>query len=456
MTTSPLSMPHAGLEAARARPDETGGPACEAVPVDLVVIGAGQAGLSAGYHLRRRGFVPALGAEEETTSRGEDDVSRPEGVGAEDMTSRAGDDVSRSHGAGTYVILDAEDGPGGAWRHRWRSLRMATVNNIYDLPGMAQPEVDPQAPSVDVLPAYFADYERTLHLGVLRPVKVREVRRANDDPYGRLLVASDAGTFAARAVINATGTWTKPFWPYYPGQESFRGRQLHVADYVSAQEFAGRHVVVVGGGISAVQLLEEISHVAKTTWVTRREPVWRDEDFDPEAGRRAVALVEERVRQGLPPLSVVSVTGLIWRPELRAAAERGVLDRHPMFTRIEPDGVRMADGSFQPADVILWATGFRAALDHLRPLHLRGRGGGITMDGTQVADEPRLHLIGYGPSSSTVGANRAGREAVTRILTHLRSGDDGGSAVGPDAAGASQGDGRNARARTLVGAGVER
>jgi len=147
------------------------------------------------------------------------------------------------------------------------------------------------------------------------------------------------------------------------------------------------------------------------------------------------------------------VTGLIWRPELRAAAERGVLDRHPMFTRIEPDGVRMADASFQPADVILWATGFRAALDHLRPMHLRGRGGGITMDGTQVADEPRLHLIGYGPSSSTVGANRAGREAVTRILDHLRKGGDAGSAVGHDVGAA---DGPDAGAQALVGAGVER
>lgn len=444
MTSTPDQLPRAraGSRDAHVRlaqaPGATDG---AAVPVDVVVIGAGQAGLSAGYHLRRRGFVAAFGARE-------------------DMRSRGGDDVSRE--AATYAILDAEDGPGGAWRHRWRSLRMATVNNIYDLPGMTQPEVDPCEPSVDVLPAYFADYERTLDLGVVRPVRVQEVRRADDDPHGRLLVTSDAGTFAARAVINATGTWTKPFWPHYPGQETFRGRQLHVADYVSAEEFAGQHVVVVGGGISAVQLLEEISHVATTTWVTRREPVWRDEDFDPEAGRQAVALVEERVRQGLPPLSVVSVTGLIWRPELRAAAERGVLDRHPMFTRIEPDGVRMADGSLRPADAILWATGFRAALDHLRPLRLRGRGGGITMDGTQVAGEPRLHLVGYGPSSSTVGANRAGREAVTRILTHLRRDDDGGSAVGREADSGHQGgsrprgDGGNAGARPLVGAGMER
>jgi hypothetical protein len=115
----------------------------------------------------------------------------------------------------------------------------------------------------------------------------------------------------------------------------------------------------------------------------------------------------------------VSVTGLIWTPALRAAASRGVLERHPMFASIEPGGVRLADGSFQRADVILWATGFRAALDHLSPLHLRQPGGGIVMDGTAVASDRRVHLVGYGPSSSTIGANRAGRAAVTGIVKLL-------------------------------------
>ncbi len=67
------------------------------------------------------------------------------------------------------------------------------------------------------------------------------------------------------------------------------------------------------------------------------------------------------------------------------------------------------------ADVILWCTGWRPSLDHLAPLHLREPGGGITMDGTRVVAEPRLHLVGYGPSASTVGANRAGRQAVREI-----------------------------------------
>ena len=355
--------------------------------VDVLVIGAGQAGLSAAYHLRRRGFEAAS----------------------------AGFDGRR------YAVLDSEAGPGGAWRHRWRSLRMSTVNGISDLPGVAQPEVDPCEASSEFLTRYFGDYERDLGLHIIRPVRVTAVRRHDTDPRGQLLVETDHGSWSTRGLINATGTWTKPFWPIYPGQAGFRGRQLHVADYTSAEEFRGRHVIVVGGGISAVQLLDEISEVTSTSWFTRREPVWREDEFTPQAGHDAVALVEERVRQGLPPQSVVSVTGLIWTPALRAAAERGVLDRRPMFAGIEPDGVRLADGGFLAADVILWATGFRAALDHLAPLHLRSPGGGIAMDGTQVAGEPRVHLVGYGPSSSTIGANRAGRAAVATLARWLGS-----------------------------------
>lgn len=345
--------------------------------VDVLVIGAGQAGLSAAYHLQRRGL--------------------------------------------TFEVLDAEEGPGGAWRHRWRSLRMATVNGISELPGTPVPEVDPDEPSAEFITRYFGDYETQLELAIVRPVRVDGVRREDDDPRGRLRVGTSAGSWTTRAVINATGTWTKPFWPIYPGQESFAGRQLHVADYVSAEEFRGQHVAVVGGGISAVQLLDEISRVTSTSWFTRRDPVWRDTPFDARAGHDAVAMVEDRVARGLPPLSVVSVTGLLWTPSLREAADRGALDRRAMFTEILPEGVRLADGRVHEIDVILWATGFRAALDHLAPLRLRGRGGGITMEGTRVADEPRVHLVGYGPSSSTIGANRAGRAAVRDLVGFLQT-----------------------------------
>lgn len=103
--------------------------------------------------------------------------------------------------------------------------------------------------------------------------------------------------------------------------------------------------------------------------------------------------------------------------------ERGVLVNRPMFSGIVPDGVRWEDGTFQQADVIFWNTGFRSDLEHLAPLGLVNEHGGITMTGrlaTRVASNPRIHLVGYGPSSSTIGANRAGRAAVDELLASLK------------------------------------
>ncbi|MEV5734539.1 NAD(P)-binding domain-containing protein [Streptomyces sp. NPDC052292] len=351
--------------------------------VDVVVIGAGQAGLSSAYHLRRTGFEPER----------------------------------------DFVVLDHSPGPGGAWQFRWPSLTYGKVHGMHSLPGMELTDADPARPSAEVVGAYFDRYEHAFDLRVRRPVDVTAVRPESDGPDGRLLVEASAGDWAARALINATGTWDRPFWPRYPGQETFRGRQLHTARYAGPEEFTGRRVVVVGGGASGTQhLLELAPYAAATTWVTRRPPVFREGPFDQEAGRAAVALVDERVRQGLVPRSVVSVTGLPLNDAVRRGIAEGVLDRRPMFDRIVPDGVEWDDGQRAEADVILWATGFRAALDHLAPLRLREPGGGIRVEGTRATADPRVHLVGYGPSASTVGANRAGRAAV-RDIRRLLAGE---------------------------------
>ncbi|MFE1298094.1 NAD(P)-binding domain-containing protein [Streptomyces sp. NPDC058731] len=349
--------------------------------VEVVVVGAGQAGLSSAYHLRRTGFAPER----------------------------------------DFVVLDHSPAPGGAWQFRWPSLTYGKVHGMHALPGMELTGADPALPSSQVVAEYFAAYERAFDLRVRRPVDVTAVREGAD---GRLLVETSDGAWSPRALINATGTWDRPFWPRYPGQETFRGRQLHTAQYPGPQWFAGRRVVVVGGGASGTQhLLELAPYAAATTWVTRRPPVFREGPFDEDAGRAAVALVEERVRQGLPPRSVVSVTGLPLNDAIRQGLADGVLDRQPMFDRITPEGVAWNDGRHVDADVILWATGFRPAIDHLTPLRLREPGGGIRVEGTRAVADPRIHLVGYGPSASTIGANRAGRAAVRDIRRLLAEQD---------------------------------
>jgi cation diffusion facilitator CzcD-associated flavoprotein CzcO len=365
------------------QPASTPAPALRvALKTDIVVIGAGQAGLSSAYHLKKRGLVPDRG----------------------------------------FVVLDQAPQPGGAWQFRWPSLTLSTVNRIHDLPGMPFSEaVDTDATEVEAsiaVPRYFAAYEKTFDLPVYRPVKVTVVC----DRGERLRIETDRGNFSARGVINATGTWETAYIPEYPGADRFMGRQLHTKDYRTAGEFAGKHVIVVGGGISAIQLLDEVSRVTTTTWVTRRPPEFRAGPFTEERGRAAVALVEDRVRRGLPPKSVVSVTGLPVTPAIEAMRARGALNRLPMFSEILEDGVRWPEGTVVRADVILWCTGFRSSLDHLAPLMLREPSGGITMTGrlaTQVAKDPRVHLVGYGPSASTIGANRAGAAAAKELMAFL-------------------------------------
>lgn len=352
----------------------------------MLIIGGGQAGLSAAYFLERFGY---------------------------------GD---------RYLMVDRAPKPGGAWQFRWPTLTLAAANRVHDLPGYGLQEslgTDcDEIPAASGVSEYFADYEGRFGIRVRRPVRVTEVR---PDPRGFRSVFDDGTEVTSTTLINATGTWESPFIPYKPGIDRFAGRQLHTHDYVGPQEFAGRRVLVIGAGISATQLLIEIARNApgvQTFWCSRTPPAFSTEPFTPELGRAAVARVEQRVRAGLPPGSVVSVTGLSETPAIRAARADGILTWLPMFDEITETGVRWHSGDPGPleVDTLFWNTGFRADLEHLAPLNLRNPGGGITMAGrlaTHVAADPRIHLLGYGPSASTIGANRAGRAAAQEIVELL-------------------------------------
>ncbi len=346
--------------------------------LDSIVIGAGQAGLSASFHLQRLGI--------------------------------------------RHLVLDADREPGGAWQHRWDALTMRDVHGVAELPGsLPPPRTEDRANAA--IPAYFTEYEREHALPVIRPAHVDRVQNDAQDPE-TLVVTTGDRSLRSRTLVNATGTWSQPFVPRYPGMEAFAGEQFHTVGYPGPQHFIGKRTLVVGGGASAVQFLGAIAPLTDTIWATRSEPVWRTDDFTPEAGAASVALVEQRVAAGLPPQSVVSVTGLMLREQEREAERLGAYrGRRPMFASVERDGVRWADGTFERVDIILWATGFRPAIAHLAPLHLRSTAGGIQLDrggrGTTAVADARVQLVGYGPSASTIGANRAGRSAAAGVRRYL-------------------------------------
>ncbi|MEU0570431.1 ArsO family NAD(P)H-dependent flavin-containing monooxygenase [Nonomuraea sp. NPDC005983] len=342
-------------------------------PVDVLVIGGGQAGLAAGYYLRRA--------------------------------------------KADFVILDAQERPGGAWQHAWPSLRLFSPAQFSSLPGRMMP-IPPSGgyPSASDTVAYLADYEQRYDLPVIRPTRVRAVRRDGE----HLVVETDAGAWQARIVISATGTWWRPYIPYYPGIRDFQGQQLHTADYRGAEPFQGRRVVVVGGANSAAQILAELSIVADTTWTTLRPPRLLPDEVD---GRALFELATRKARAA-DAESIGDLGDIVAVPPVREARDRGVLKAEPMFTRITPEGVAWPDGTSLTCDAIIWCTGFRPALGHLTPLRLRNRTGIIPTQGTRAVGEPRLHLLGYGdwtgPASATlIGASRTARETVAEIVKQL-------------------------------------
>ncbi len=352
-----------------------------------MVVGGGQAGLAVGYHLRRAGLVP----QEEV------------------------------------VILDDAAAPGGAWPHMWDSLRLFSPAEHSSLPGWRMPSTRDGFPRAEHVVDYLTRYEERYGLAVRRPVRVTAVHRgAPGAPRFRLQTTD--GPWTAEAVVSTTGTWRRPFWPRYPGQETFRGVQIHAADYREPSALAGQHVVVVGGGNSAAQLLAEVSTVASTTWVTPRPPRFLPDEVDGRAlfeiaTRRAVALARGEDDDG----GVGGLGDVVVVPSVREARGRGVLEARPLPSEITPEGLRWPDGQEQRADVILWCTGFRPDLGHLAPLRLARRDGVPLTTGSAVVGEPGLHLLGYGdwtgPASATlVGVGRPAKDAAQAVVEHLRSG----------------------------------
>lgn len=342
------------------------------------MIGGGQAGLAAGFHLRRAGL--------------------------------------------SYVILDAQERPGGAWLRGWDSLRLFSPAQWSSLPGWLFPGAPGRYPTREEVISYLEQYERRYELAVRRPVKASAVRRAGD----ALSVETNGGTWATRAVISATGSWQKPYVPDYPGRERFAGVQLHSAHYRSPDEFKGRRVLVVGGGNSGAQIFAELSLVADATWVTLEEPRFLPDDVD---GRVLFDRASERYRALKEGASAPGPGGLLGSivmvEPVREARDRGALVSTRPFNRFTSTGVVWEGDAEEAVDAVIWCTGFKPALDHLKPLGVLSEGGRVEVVGTRSVREPRLWLLGYGDwtgfaSATLIGVGRSARSAAAEIAEVLK------------------------------------
>lgn len=351
-------------------------PARDARRADVVVIGGGQAGLAVGYYLRRTSL--------------------------------------------SFAILDAQEEPGGSWLHAWDSLRLFSPARFSSLPGWIMEGGPDHYPTRDEALGYLRRYEERYELPVERPVRATAVRRDGE----LLRVETDRGDWLAAAVVGATGSWERPYVPEYPGRERFRGEQLHSAHYRSPRPFAGRRVLVVGGGNSGAQILAELSRVADATWVTLEPPTFLPDHVD---GRYLFDQATARYRaqqEGRPLPEPASLGDIVMVEPVREARARGVLDSVRSFERFTEDGVVWPDGREERIDAVLWCTGFRPALEHLRPLDVIEENGRVRLEGNRSEREPRLWLVGYGEwtgfaSATLIGVGRTARALADEIARQL-------------------------------------
>lgn len=340
---------------------------------DIVIVGGGQMGLALGYYLHRA--------------------------------------------KADFLILDAEDGPGGAWRHGWDLLRLFSPAGYSSLPGWLMPPPDHDGyPTRDDVLGYLTRYEERYQLLVRRPVRVASVERAGD----HLEIATGSARLAARQVVSATGTWSHPYSPDIPGRDQFQGTQVHSAHYVQPEDFAGQTVLVVGGGNSGAQIMAEVAPVARALWVTTHDPVFLPDDVD---GRVLFERAVARMKAEPGETPVGGIGDIVMVPPVREARGRGDLTTVRPFVRMTATGVVWLDGSEMTVDAIIWCTGFRPALEHLRSLDSVEADGRVLVENQRSVKEPRLWLAGYGdwtgPGSATLmGAARTARDLV-RALAFL-------------------------------------
>ncbi|MBO9730670.1 MAG: NAD(P)/FAD-dependent oxidoreductase [Chitinophaga sp.] len=344
---------------------------------DVIIIGGGQTALAAAYYLRRTNF--------------------------------------------NYLILDSETQPGGAWQHCWASLALFSPAQWSSLPGVLMPGGQHYYPTRGEFLQYLQAYEARYHFPVVRPVKVTAVHKEGDI----FELTTTAGNYFAKTVISATGIYTNPYTPQIPGMDVFQGALIHASQYQEPAPFTGLRVAIVGEGNSGAQILAEISQVAETVWITRKPPEFLPDDIDGKDLFDAATQQYKAQQQGkdYQPLSIGKI---VMVPSVKEARERGVYENAlPPFDHFYEAGLAWSSGWKEPADAVIFCTGYKPALSHLAPLNIIPGDGKIQTQGTRATAVDGLWLMGYGSwtgfaSATIIGVGRTARQTITEITDFLQ------------------------------------
>ncbi|HEU0303996.1 MAG TPA: NAD(P)/FAD-dependent oxidoreductase [Gaiellaceae bacterium] len=371
-------------------------PTTSRTDLDIAVVGAGPAGLSAAGALTQRGLRP--------------------------------------------VVFDESSRVGERWARRYERLCLHTVRRFSGLAHHPIPHSFPRYVPKDDFARYLDGYARHFDLDVRLGHRVAAVRPLD----GRWEIETDRGTWNVRAAILATGHYNRPLLPSWPGREAFPGRLLHSVDYRTGADFSGVRMLVVGIGNSGAEIAADLAEqgAASVAIAIRTPPPIVPRDMlgvipiqlfglalSPIPAPRLLDRLGVAMRRlAVGDLRKYGIGRAEWGPftarrppvidvGFLRLLKRGQIEVLPEVTGFTAEGVRFADGSERPFDAVVAATGFETALADVLRVPGAVDGKGMPIHGTV----PGLYFIGY---EETIGghlhqANQESRELAVELERYL-------------------------------------
>lgn len=347
--------------------------------LDAIVIGGGQAGLAAGYHLQKKGL--------------------------------------------RFLILEASNQIGGSWPSYYDSLKLFSPAGFSSMPGMKFAGNQNRYPKRDEVVRYLQEYKNKFQLPVLINQRVDLIE---NNKIGFTVQTVTGDTFQTRSIINATGSFNNPYIPNIQGKEVFQGKTLHSSEYRNTELFHNQRVIVIGGGNSAVQIAVELSEVSQTT-LSVRQPIkfvkQRLLGRDIHYWLKVIGFDTFpfwRFGKKAPRSNAVNDTG-----GYKDRISKGNPEQRLMFTSFYEDGVIWPDGEREPVDTIIYATGFRPHFPYMKLLGALD-GEGMPLQKAGISITPGLYYVGLEGQRSFASATLRGvgedaEYVVKDLLHHLKS-----------------------------------
>ncbi len=289
-----------------------------------------------------------------------------------------------------FDCFEKSDRVGGNWVFENRNGMSAAYRDLFintsrprmEYSDFPMPQSYPDFPHHTQIARYFEDYVE--HFGLRELISfetgVEHAARARDGSWTVELETGESRTYGALVVAN--GHHWDPRWPEppFPGAAEFAGTQLHAHSYVENSIFAGRRVVVLGMGNSAMDIAVESSYVAERTFLAARRGAWIIPKYiygKPIDQMRTDPRIPFKVRQAMLHQMIKSYQGTperygLPKPDHRIGEahptvsgrildriQHGTVTPKPNIAALEGDRVRFEDGSVEQVDVIVYCTGYK-------------------------------------------------------------------------------------------------